>query len=98
MRNNLLENMKTSFVFVSQEIRKQKLHRKLNHVNRSHAFRDLQICACGRMDTCRVDFFHGNASFSWFSRNLFGEFFLNFVQLLTMITGKTYLNLKEFYK
>ena len=50
------------------------------------------------MNLCRVDFFHVNASFSRFSQIPFGEFFLNFVQLLTMIMGKTYLNLKEFYK
>ena len=47
------------------------------------------------MNLCRVDFFHVNASFSWFSHIPFGEFFLNFVQLLTMIMGKTYLNFKD---
>ena len=50
------------------------------------------------MNLCRVDFFHVNAGFSWFSHIPVGEFFLNFVQLLTRITGKTYLNFKEFYK
>ena len=37
------------------------------------------------MDLCRVDFVHFNASFSLFSHIPFGEFFLNFVQLSTMI-------------
>ena len=50
------------------------------------------------MDLCLVDFVHVNASFSLFSHIPFGEFFLNFVQLSTMIMGKIYLNLKEFYK
>ena len=39
--------MKTSFVFVTQEIRKQKLH-KYNHVSKSHVFLDFQICACAQ--------------------------------------------------
>ena len=47
------------------------------------------------MNLCRVDFFHVNASFSWFSHIPIGKFFLNFVQLLTMIMGKTYLNFKR---
>ena len=38
--------MKTSFVFVNQEIRKQKLHKK--SVSKSHAFLDFQICACAQ--------------------------------------------------
>ena len=41
------------------------------------------------MNLCRVDFFHVNAGFSGFSHIPFGEFFLNFVQLLTRIMGKT---------
>ena len=49
-------------------------------------------------DLCPVDFLHVNGSFSWFSHIPFGEFFLNSVHLSTMIMGKTYLNLKEFYK
>ena len=40
--------MKTSFVFVTQEIRKQKLHKKCNRVSKSHAFHDFQICACAQ--------------------------------------------------
>ena len=43
MLNNLLQSMKTGFVFVSQEIRKQQLHKKLNRMNRSQVFRD--FCA-----------------------------------------------------
>ena len=38
--------MRNSFVFLRQEFRKQKLHKKLNHVNKSHALRDFQIRAC----------------------------------------------------
>ena len=45
---NSLKIMKTSFVFVNQEIRKQKLHKKCNCVNKSHAFLDFQICACAQ--------------------------------------------------
>ena len=40
--------MKTSFVFVNQEIRKQKLQKKCDRVNKSHAFLDFQICACAQ--------------------------------------------------
>ena len=43
-----LKIMKTSFVFVNQEIRKQKLHKKCNRVGKSHAFLDFQICACAQ--------------------------------------------------
>ena len=42
MLNNSFKSIKTSLVFVSQEIRKQKLHAKFNCVNKSHAFRDLR--------------------------------------------------------
>ena len=38
MINNSLKSMKTSFVFVGQEIRKQNFHEKFNRVNKSHAF------------------------------------------------------------
>ena len=40
--------MKTSFVFVNQEIRKQKLHKKCNRVSKSHPFLDFQICTCAQ--------------------------------------------------
>ena len=98
MLKNSLKIMKTSFVFVNQEIRKQKLHKKCNRVSKSHAFLDFQICACAQWTYVESIFFHVNAGFSWFSHIPFGEFFLNFAQLLTMIMGKTYLNFKEFYK
>ena len=45
MLKNSLKIMKTSFVFVNKEIRKQKLHKKCNLVRKSHAFLDFQICA-----------------------------------------------------
>ena len=48
MLKNSLKIMKTSFVFVNQEIRKQKLHKKCNRVSKSHAFLDFQICACAQ--------------------------------------------------
>ena len=78
--------MKTSFVFVSQEIRKQKLHKKYNRVNKSYAFRNFHTYEhAHNIDLCLVDFVHVNASFSWFSHIPFGEFFLNFAQLSNMI-------------
>ena len=46
MLKKSLKIMKTSFVFVNQEIRKQKLHKKCNCVSKSHAFLNFQICAC----------------------------------------------------
>ena len=48
MLKNSLKIMKTSFVFVNQEIRKQKLHKKCNRVSKSHVFLDFQICACAQ--------------------------------------------------
>ena len=46
MLKNSLKIMRTSFVFVSQEIRKQKLHSKCDCVTKSPAFHDFQIYAC----------------------------------------------------
>ena len=57
MLNNSLKSMSTSFVFVSQEIRKQKLHKKCNSVNKSHAFRNFQICASAQWTYVLLIFF-----------------------------------------
>ena len=48
MLKNSLKIMTTSFVFVNQEIRKQKFHKKCNRVSKSHAFLDFQICVCAQ--------------------------------------------------